>query len=102
MRRAVPIGLGVVTALVLLGVPFLGVTWGLPDDRVLPRSASAHQVGDQLRNEFADDSAIAVTVVLPDADGLSPGDLARYAAGLSRIPDVVAVTAPSGTLAGGS
>ena len=27
--------------------------WGFPDDRVLPRSASAHQVGDRLRNDFA-------------------------------------------------
>ena len=34
-----------------------GVKWGFPDDRVLPQSASAHQVGDQLRNDFADDSS---------------------------------------------
>ncbi|MGH3564305.1 MAG: MMPL family transporter, partial [Mycobacterium sp.] len=102
MRRAVPIGLGVVALLVLLGVPFLGVKWGMPDDRVLPASASAHQVGDQLRKHFVDDSATAVTVVLPDADGLSPGDLERYAADLSRVPDVAAVSAPTGTFVGGS
>ena len=53
MRRAVPIGLAVVALLVLLGVPFLGVKFGFPDDRVLPRSASAHQVGDQMRTGFA-------------------------------------------------
>ena len=53
MRRAVPIGLTVIALLLLLGRPFLGVKWGFPDDRVLPRSASSHQVGDQLRNDFA-------------------------------------------------
>ena len=101
MRRAVPIGLAVVALLLLLGAPFLGVKWGFPDDRVLPQSASAHQVGDQLRNDFADNSATAVTVVVPDADGLTPADLERYAADLSRVPDVSAVSAPTGTFVGG-
>ena len=71
MRRAVPVGLAVVVFMLLLGAPFLGVKWGFPDDRVLPASASAHEVGDQLRDEFARNSATAVTVVLPDAAGLS-------------------------------
>ena len=102
MRRAVPIGLAVVTLLVLLGAPFLGVRWGMPDDRVLPHPASAHQVGDQLRNDFGDNSANAVTVVVPDAHGLTPYDLDRYAADLSRVPDVSAVSAPSGAFVGGN
>lgn len=55
MRRWAPIGLTVVALLLLLGLPFMGVKWGFPDDRVLPRSASSHQVGDQLRTEFAHD-----------------------------------------------
>jgi putative drug exporter of the RND superfamily len=102
MRHAVPIGLAVVTLLLLLGSPFLGVKWGFPDDRVLPASASAHQVGDQLRDDFADDSATAVTVVVPDAVGLAPADLERYAAGLSRVLDVSSVSAPTGTFVSGS
>ncbi|MCV7399523.1 MMPL family transporter [Mycobacterium fragae] len=100
-RRAVPVGLAVMALLLLLGAPFLGVKWGFPDDRVLPRSASAHQVGDQLRNDFADDSTTAVPVVVPDARGLSPADLERYAADLSRVPDVSAVSAPTGTFVAG-
>jgi uncharacterized membrane protein YdfJ with MMPL/SSD domain len=102
MRRAVPIGLAVVALLLLLGAPFLGVRWGFPDDRVLPPSASAHQVGDQLRTDFVEDSATAVTAVIPDADGLTPADLDRYAAALSAVPDVTAVSAPTGTFAGGA
>ena len=78
MRRAVPLGLAVVALLLVLGAPFLGVRWGFPDDRVLPPSASAHQVGDQLRRDFADTAGnvdTAVTVVVPDSDGLAPADI---------------------------
>ena len=35
MRRAVPIGLAGSAVLVVAGLPFLGITWGFPDDRVL-------------------------------------------------------------------
>lgn len=102
MRRWAPIGLTVVALLLLLGYPFLRVTWGFPDDRVLPRSASAHQVGDRLRNDFAHDSATSVPVVIPDATGLGPTDLDDYAAALSRVADVSAVAAPGGTFTAGN
>ena len=95
MRRALPIGVAVIALLLLLGAPFAGVKWGFPDDRVLPSSASAHQVGDQLRQGFPDTSATAVTVVLPDASGLSGADLAAYRAALGRVPEVSAVTPPT-------
>lgn len=102
MRHAVPIGLAVVVVLVLLGAPFLGVRWGFSDDRLLPRSASAHQVGDQLRNHFATDFSTAIQVVVPDARGLVQTALDHYAADLSRVPDVSTVTAPTGTFTGGN
>ncbi|BBX22941.1 membrane protein [Mycolicibacter terrae] len=101
IRRAVPIGLVGVTVLVLLGVPFLGVKWGFPDDRALPRSASAHQVGDRLRTGFAEDSAANISAVIRDAGGLSHADLERYAASLSAVTHVSAVTAPTATFVDG-
>ncbi|WP_304108943.1 MMPL family transporter [Mycolicibacterium bacteremicum] len=101
MRRALPLGLAVVVLLLVLGAPFLGVRWGFPDDRVLPASASAHQVGDQLRDDFVDNSATAVTAVIPDADGLTPAEIERYAAELSRVPDVSAVSGPTGAFVDG-
>jgi RND superfamily putative drug exporter len=101
LRHAVPVGLTVTALLLLLGAPFLGVKWGFPDERVLPRSASAHQVGDLSRNDFANNPGRAVTVVVPDARGLSRDDLQRYAAALTRVPGVSAVTAPSGTFMAG-
>jgi RND superfamily putative drug exporter len=102
MARALPIGLAVVALLLVLGAPFLGVRWGFPDDRVLPPSQSAHQVGDQLRNDFVNNSDTAVTVVVPDARGLAPTDLEQYAAALSRVPDVTQVSAPTGTFVDGA
>ncbi len=101
MRRAIPLGLALVILLLVLGAPFLGVKWGFPDDRVLPASASAHQVGDQLRTDFADNSATAVTVVIPDADGLGPAEIEKYASALSLVPDVAAVSSPTGTFVDG-
>ncbi len=101
MRHWLPIGSAVVALLLLLGLPFTSVKWGFPDDRVLPSSASSHQVGNQLRDNFARDSATAVPIVIPDARGLTPEDLSQYAAGLSLVPDVSAVSAPTGTFIGG-
>ena len=94
LRRAVSIGLAVVVLLVLLGLPFTGVKWGFPDDRVLPATASAHQVGDRLRQDFAHNSATDITVVIPDSAGLSRADLDRYTAELSAVTDVSAVSPP--------
>ena len=102
MRRWASIGLAVLALLLLLGLPFFSVKWGFPDDRVLPRSASSHEVGDRLRSGFAHDSATAVPIVIPDARNLSPADIDRYAADLSRVPDVSAVSAPSGTFVDGN
>ena len=101
MRRSIPIGLAIVAALLLLGAPFLGVRWGSADDRVLPTTASSRQVGDDMREKFATDSATNLTVVLPDATRLDPDELGRYALRLSNIPDVSSVSAPVGTFVNG-
>ncbi|MBE1552570.1 RND superfamily putative drug exporter [Mycobacterium sp. OAS707] len=101
MRRAVPIGIAIVALLLMLGAPFLNIRWGFPDERVLPQSLSARQVGDDLRANFAVDSARNVTVVMPNAAGVTPADVDRYASALSQVPDVSSVSAPGGTYAGG-
>ena len=101
MRRAVPIGLAVVALLAVLGAPFFGVKPGFPDDRVLPKSASAHQVGDMLRADFAIDSDSEVAIVIPDSAGLDRAEVDRYAAALSMVAEVNSVSAPSGTFIGG-
>jgi putative drug exporter of the RND superfamily len=102
MRRAVPIGLGIVALMLMLGIPFFGVKFGFPDDRVLPTSASARQVGNQLRSDFEDDLARNVTVVIPDTNGVTPAAMIAYASQLSRSPDVSSVSAPGGTFVAGA
>jgi RND superfamily putative drug exporter len=97
MRRAVPIGLALIVLLLALGTPFLGVKWGFPDDRVLPPSASARQVGEQLRNDFEIDQSTDVNVVIPDVSGVDIGEMDDYARALSEVDDVSSVSAPSGT-----
>ena len=92
MRHSLPTGLAVVTLLLLLGAPFLSVKWGFPDDRVLPATASAHQVGDEMRTGFPDDSATAVTIVVPDASDLTEAELNRYTTDLAHVPDVAGVS----------
>ncbi|WP_006242999.1 MMPL family transporter [Mycolicibacterium tusciae] len=101
MRRSIPVAVVIITLLLLLGAPFLGIKWGFPDDRVLPQSASAREVGDDLRSAFAVDSSTNVTVVIPDAAGLAPTELDRYAAALSRVADVSSVSAPGGSFVDG-
>ena len=102
MRRSIPVGTAIVALLLLLGMPFLHIKFGNPDDRVLPKSASAHQVGDQLRNEFSSDLNTGLNAVIPDAIGVEPAELDRYAADLSRVGDVTGVSAPGGTFVAGT
>ncbi|MGI9123203.1 MAG: MMPL family transporter, partial [Mycobacterium sp.] len=102
MRRSIPVGTAIIAFLVLLGTPFMRIEFGSPDDRVLPKSASARQVGDQLREEFPNNLNTGMSVVIPDADGVSEAELDRYAAELSRVPDVSLVSAPGGTFVNGN
>jgi RND superfamily putative drug exporter len=103
MRRPLPIALAVVAFLLLLGTPFQRVSFGLPDDRVLPAHASSRQVSDAIRAGFAADDAGALSVV---ADGIGdPGlhtlDIDGYATALSRLDGVARVDALTGQYAGG-
>ena len=102
MHRAVPLGLALTALLLALGMPLFGMKWGIPDDRVLPTSSTARQVGDQLRTDFNADVATSLTVVVPNLDGVSPKALDDYAAQLSTVPDVPSVSAPGGTFVGGA
>jgi putative drug exporter of the RND superfamily len=103
MRRPLPVATAVVALLLLLGTPFLGVRFGLPDDRVLPAGAASRQVADALRAGFAADESSALSVVatgIGDPTGRRQ-DIDRYATALSRLDDVSRVDALSGSYADG-
>ena len=99
MRRPVPIAVAVVAVLVLLGSPFLGVRFGLPDDRVLPATAQGRQVAEAVRTSFASDQASALSVVAPGiGDPMAHlADVDGYAAALSRLDGVDRVDALTGS-----
>jgi RND superfamily putative drug exporter len=103
MRRPVPIALAVVAVLLVLGAPFLGVRFGLPDDRVLPASASSRQVADAIRNDFTARDADALEIVATGTGDPTArtGEITAYATALSRLPGVARVDALTGSYAAG-
>jgi RND superfamily putative drug exporter len=100
MRRPWPIAIGVIAVLLVIGTPFLGARFGLPDDRVLPEIATSRQVQDEIREHFTSLEASALSVV---ASGAGPAgadhDAAvnSYAATLSAIDGVARVDASTGS-----
>jgi RND superfamily putative drug exporter len=104
MHRPIRVALAVTAVLVVLGLPFLGVRFGLPDDRVLPEDASSRQVQTDIRNNFSSEEAAALTVVAQNAGAPGPELQAKvnaYAIELSKIPSVARVDAITGSYVGG-
>jgi RND superfamily putative drug exporter len=100
MRRPVPIAAAVIALLLLLGAPFLRVNFGLPDDRVLPQTASSRRVQDEIRGSFSSQEASALSVVAADApatDANRNAEVDRYAQSLSRLGGVARVDALTGS-----
>jgi len=92
MRRPVGLGTAVVLLLLLLGLPFKDVVFGLPDDRVLPRDAQAHVVAQVLREDFPGREAFALPVILSEPSEQTPA----YAAALSSVEGVERVDSAAG------
>ncbi|MBB5786704.1 MMPL family transporter [Jiangella mangrovi] len=86
MRRPALAVLPVVGVLLALAAPVLGITFGMPDDRVLPTSAESRQVGDALRDDFPAGEANALDVVTTGP--VDQAALADYATRLSELPGV--------------
>jgi len=103
MRRPVAFGLGVVVILVGLGLPFLHVKFGLPDDRVLPTSATSRQVQDDIRHHFSSNESAPIEVVAPSAPITPARDAAidQYSSRLSQLSGVARVDSLTGSYIGG-
>ena len=103
MRRPWVYAVSVTALLVLLGVPFLHIKFGLPDDRVLPADATSRQVSDAIRDGFESNEAGAAAVV---ADGVDPAtkaaEIDAYAKALSSVEGVSRVDAATGFYVGGA
>ena len=93
-RRAVVVAPAVVALLVLLGLPFLKVAFGTPDERVLPADDPARVATERLRQEFDSSEADAFPVVIQGT--LDDAALDRFAVELSTLEGVTRVDAPTG------
>ena len=91
-RRPLLCALPVIAALLVLGIPFLGVQLAMPDERALPSDSNGRLVAESLRNNYAKDSSQAVTLLARN-DIRALNDLA---APVSMMEGVVQVLAPSG------
>jgi len=103
MRRPLATVAAVVAVLLLLGIPFLHIRLGNPDDRVLPPSVSSRQVQDEIRQNFSSREAGSVLVVATGAGSPASrqGEINGYASALSAIDGVARVDASTGSYAGG-
>ncbi|MFD5424725.1 MMPL family transporter [Streptomyces sp. NPDC127084] len=101
-RKAVPVSLLTTLGLVAVALPFLSAQWGYPDDRVITKSASeSREVGDLVREEFTQDPAASITIVLPGFKG-GEAELAAYAGELSKVGGASNVLSSSGAFVDGS
>ena len=97
MHRPWRVALSVGALLLVLGAPFLGVEFGLPDDRALPASATSRQVQEQFRENFGSQESSPVSVVAAGTNGAGRAEIAGYAARLSALEGAARVDAVTGS-----
>ncbi len=91
MRRPLPVAIAVVAVLVVLGTPFLRVTFGGVDSRVLPAGTESRVTAEELGSDFAGAAAGSpMDVVVRGID--APGSIGAYAARLGEVPGVTGAT----------
>ncbi len=97
MRRPVAFVSVIVIVLLALGTPFLRISWGGTDARVLPASSTVREVQDALTNDFPANSTNPIEAVVTGVT--NPPQLAAYTARIGAIPGVTGVrtTAQHGT-----
>ncbi|WP_413114959.1 MMPL family transporter [Streptomyces sp. CY1] len=95
MRRPALTALPVLAVLLFVASPLLNITFGTPDERVLPEDAESRQVSQVLRTKFggSDDSALHIAI----DQAVDKAPLASYAGQLSRLEGVERVETSTGT-----
>jgi trehalose monomycolate/heme transporter len=99
MRRPVAVAAVLVVVLLALGTPFLRVSWGGTDARVLPASNTVRQVQQALTSEFPANSTTPIEAVVTGVT--SPAALTGYVSRIDSVPGVTGtkVTGERGTVA---
>ena len=92
MRRPVAFVAVIVIVLLALGSPFLRISWGGTDARVLPAASAPRQVTQALNANFPGNASAPIEVVLRGPDPGRPASPAQLAAYTSRLARVAGVT----------
>ncbi|WP_109506865.1 MMPL family transporter [Nocardioides speluncae] len=87
MRRPLVYVAVIVVALLAVGSPFLGATWGSVDHRVLPADAPAHVATEKLASEFGAETSNA-SILLRGAD---QAEVAAYTQEAEAVDGITAV-----------
>ncbi|MFC9469404.1 MMPL family transporter [Streptomyces coelicoflavus] len=99
MRRPALTALPVLAVLLVAAAPLLGITFGTPDERVLPENAESRQVTAMLGENFDGNDAAALHVVIDQA--VAKDGLTSYAGELAALDGVLRVETSAGTYTGG-
>ncbi|MEU9191192.1 MMPL family transporter [Streptomyces sp. NPDC048484] len=94
MRRPVITALPVVALLLFAASPLLNITFGTPDERVLPKDAESRQVSQVLRENFGGSEDSALHIVIGQSVDKAP--LASYAGQLAALKGVERVETSAG------
>jgi len=95
MKRPVVVMVVVVGGLLLVATPFLGVTWGSVDYRVLPPDHPAHVAAVKLNQQFGQEKSSA-NIVLETTDKVSVAAYVAEAKDVESVLDVRTVDAQDG------
>ena len=89
MRRPAVYASVIVIALLALGAPFLKISWGGVDARVLPASSTVRQVSQDLTSEFPTNSTTPIEAVVTGVTSQSA--LTSYMHKIDAVPGVTGV-----------
>ena len=89
MRRPIVFASVIVVALLALGAPFLKISWGGVDARVLPASSTVRLVSQDLTSQFPTNSTAPIEAVVSNVT--SQADLASYMHKIDAVPGVTGV-----------
>ena len=89
MRRPIVYASVIVIALLALGAPFLKISWGGVDARVLPANSTVRQVSDTLTAQFPANSTAPIEAVVTNVPGQAA--LASYMHKIDSVPGVTGV-----------
>ncbi|SFB48544.1 putative drug exporter of the RND superfamily [Amycolatopsis marina] len=100
MRRPVVSGGLMLLVVLVLSAPVVGLSFGMPDARILPADSASRGTAEQIRSNFAQEESDALYLVASNS-GADTAAVAGYAEALSRVDGIGQVDSAAGTFVEG-